>query len=55
MRLAVLAWRLRQTAHQALNEEEYERALALASQAQQLHATPSGESLRVLTAWLNAH
>ena len=54
MRLAVTAWRLRQTAHQALDAEEYERALSLASDAQQLHATMPGESLRLLTAWLVA-
>ena len=54
MRLAVTAWRLRQTAHQALDAEEYARALALAAEAQQLHATPNGESLRLLTAWLVA-
>ena len=54
MRLAVTAWRLRETAHQALDAEEYERALSLASEAQELHATPNGESLRLLTAWLAA-
>ena len=54
MRLAVTAWRLRQTAHQALESEEYGRALSPASEAQELHATPHGESLRLLTAWLVA-
>ena len=54
MRLAVTAWRLRQAARQALDTEEYVRALGLASEAQRVHATPSGESMRLLSAWLNA-
>jgi hypothetical protein len=54
MRLAVEAWRLRQAARQALDRGDYGRALSLASEAQHVHRTPHGESLRVLSAWLNA-
>ena len=48
MRLAVKAWRLRQAARQALDAGECARALGLASEAQHVHRTPSGESLRLL-------
>lgn len=54
MRLAVSAWRLRQTARRALDAGSFEWALNLASEAQRLHRTPRGESLRRLSAWLNA-
>ena len=54
MRLAAKAWRLRQDARQALDAGECQRAFELASQAQQVHRTPGGESLRLLTAWLHA-
>jgi hypothetical protein len=55
MRLAATAWRLRQAARQALDGGSCERALTLASDAQRLHWTPGGESLRLLIAWLNGH
>lgn len=54
MGLAVKAWRLRQAARQALDRGDHERALGLASEAQHVHRTPHGESLQLLTAWLNA-
>jgi hypothetical protein len=53
MRLAVKAWHLRQGARQALDAGALERALGLASEAQQVHRTPGGEALRVLIAWLS--
>ena len=53
MRLAVKAWRLRQAARRAVEAGEIERALELASHAQQVHRTPAGESLRVLSAWFS--
>ena len=54
MGLAVKAWRLRQAARQALEHGHYERAASLASEAQDVHRTPRGESLRLLSAWLHA-
>ncbi len=54
MLLAAKAWRLRQSARQALHAGDFERTLRLAAQAQQLHRTWSGESLRLLGAWLAA-
>ena len=53
MRLAVTAWRLREAARQALEAGEFARALGLASEAQHLHGTPGGASLRLLGAWLD--
>lgn len=52
MRLAVGAWRLRDAARQALVDGNVERAHALASDAQHLHRTSRGESLRLLSGWL---
>jgi hypothetical protein len=54
MGLAVKAWRLRQAARQALERGDYERAVGWASEAQHVHRTPHGESLRLLSAWLHA-
>lgn len=54
MRLAVKAWQLRQGARQALEAGALERALGLASEAQHVHRTPSGEALCVLIGWLSA-
>ena len=54
MRLAVKAWRLREAARHALEANDVERALGLASEAQSAHPTPAGESLRQLSAWLHA-
>jgi len=53
MRLAVKAWQLRHGARQALEAGALERALGLASEAQQVHRTPGGEALRVLIEWLS--
>ena len=52
MLLAVQAWQLRQAARLALDAGEVERALALASEAQGIQSTGSGEALRLLGAWL---
>lgn len=52
MRLTVEAWQLRQAARQALDAGEVERALGLASEAQGVQGTGSGEVLRLLGAWL---
>ena len=52
MLLVVKAWRLRQAAQQALADGEFERARALATEAQQVHRTSTGEFLRALNAWL---
>ena len=54
MRLALDAWRRRRAARQALDRDEYGRAIELAGGAQQLHRTLAGESLRTLSAWLHA-
>jgi hypothetical protein len=54
MILAVNAWRLRQAARHALDRGDYERAIALAAEAQHAHRTPRGESLYLLSVWLNA-
>ncbi len=52
MRLAVRAWQLRQAARQALDAGDVERALGLATEAQDVQSTESGEALRLLGAWL---
>lgn len=52
MLLAVKAWQLRQAARQALDNGDVERALGLASEAQGIQGTESGEALRLLGAWL---
>ncbi|MBZ5723481.1 MAG: hypothetical protein LAP87_00650 [Acidobacteriia bacterium] len=52
MRLAVQAWQLRQTARQALDAGDVERALVLASEAQAIQDTERGGALRLLGAWL---
>ena len=54
MILAVNAWRLRQAARHALDHGDYERAIVLASEAQHAHRTPRGQSLHLLSVWLNA-
>ena len=54
MTVAVRAWRLRQAARQALDRGDDARALALASEAHDAHRTPQGQSLHLLSAWLNA-
>jgi DNA-directed RNA polymerase subunit RPC12/RpoP len=52
MLLAVQAWQLRQAARQALDAGDVERALGLATEAQGIQDTGSGEALRLLGAWL---
>ncbi len=52
MLLAVQAWQLRQAARQALGTGDVERALGLATEAQGIQGTESGEALRLLGAWL---
>lgn len=52
MRLTVEAWQLRQAARQALDGGDVDRALGLASEAQGVQGTGSGEVLRLLGAWL---
>ena len=52
MTLAHAAWQVRQEARQALAEGDGVQALALADQAQHLHATATGRRLRLLAAWL---
>jgi predicted amidophosphoribosyltransferase len=48
MLLTVKAWQLRQAARQALNAGDLERALGLATEAQRVQSTESGEALRLL-------
>ena len=55
MLLAVQAWQLRQAARQALDAGDVEGALGLASEAQGIQDTESGEALRLLSAWLKTH
>lgn len=52
MALAVTAWQLRQAARQALDAGDVERAMTLATEAQGVQGTESGEALRLLCAWL---
>lgn len=53
MVLAVKSWQLRQAARQALDAGEVQRALGLATEAQGIQDTGSGEALRLLCAWLD--
>jgi len=52
MLLAVRAWQLRQAARQALDGGDAERALGLATEAQGIQESESGEALRLLGAWV---
>ena len=52
MLLAAEAWRLREAARGAIVAGEFERALKLAGSAQETQATPAGEALLRLGAWL---
>ena len=52
MRLTVQAWQLRQAAREALDAGDVDRALGLATEAQGIQDTESGEALRLLGAWL---
>ena len=53
MLLTVKAWQLRQTARQALDAGDFERAMTLATEAQGAQGSGSGEALRLLCAWLS--
>jgi hypothetical protein len=50
---AARAWRLRQQARISIESGDSDAALRLASQAQEMRWTWSGESLRLLSAWRN--
>ncbi len=54
MLLVVQAWRLRESAREALNTGEFERAFTLAQEAQTVQATPIGDFLRALSGWLHS-
>ena len=52
MLLAAHSWRLRKAARDALSAGDLDAALVLASEAQELQSTRSGEALRRLSVWL---
>jgi Flp pilus assembly protein TadD len=52
MLIAAKAWRLRREARRSIEAGDFGCAITLASRAQELQRTPSGESLRLLGAWL---
>jgi predicted amidophosphoribosyltransferase len=52
MVLAVKSWQLREAAREALAAGDVERALGLATEAQGIQGTDSGEAVRLLGAWL---
>jgi predicted amidophosphoribosyltransferase len=52
MRLSARAWQWRQSARQAIETGEYERAHELATRAQGVQRTSSGEALQLLSRWL---
>jgi len=54
MLLAGQAWQLREAARQSLESGDFGRAHELALAAQQIQFTLSGDSLRLLSAWLSA-
>jgi hypothetical protein len=54
MLIAAEAWRLRAAAREAILAGEFGRARDLARDAQGAQATPAGEALRRLGAWLGA-
>ncbi len=53
MTLVARAWKSREAARHALGAGDFRQAEALAAGAQKAHATPEGDSLRLLGAWLN--
>jgi hypothetical protein len=53
MRLAVKAWRLRESARRALEAGDFDKAARLAAEAQSTQATPAGQALWVLSEWLS--
>jgi hypothetical protein len=54
MAIAAEAWRLREAARKAILAGEFGRAWELARGAQEAQATPAGETLVRLGAWLRA-
>jgi len=52
MLLAAKAWRLREKARRSLEGGDAGQAQELASQAQELYRTRTGQSLRWLSAWV---
>ena len=48
------AYRLRHDAKQALQADDFEGALKLASEAQAICSTRKGQNLRILSSWLHA-
>jgi hypothetical protein len=54
MMIAAEGWRLREAVRRAIVAGEFGRALELAGKAQEAHATPAGEALLRLSAWLAA-
>lgn len=52
MSLLARAWRLREAARDALTHEDWDTALRLAAEAQQLHATPAGRALLAVLSML---
>lgn len=54
MRLVAHAWRLRESARDALANGAVDRARDLVLQAERLQPTPQGERLRMLADWLVA-
>lgn len=55
MRLAAQAWRLRESARQAIIKGDPDRSRALTMQAQHILHTPDGYRLEVLNEWLAEH
>ncbi len=53
MHLSAEAWRLRELAREAAGSGDFNRGRELAAEAQQTQATPAGDSLRRLCAWLD--
>jgi len=53
MRLALRAWRLRESARQAFAAGNLQETLVRVEQAQHIHAADSGQALRLLIAWLS--
>lgn len=51
MRLAVRAWRLRQSSRAALLAGDFAGAHQLALEAENLAATPAGHALRMVSGW----
>jgi hypothetical protein len=54
MILAVKSWRLRSAARTAIGAGQFEQALELAEQAQEVVRTPAGEALRVVSELLGS-